>query len=412
MMLRFGRRAALLTQCLIVLALAWPAGRGRAEGARKPLVALVSIDGFRPDYLNRGHSPTLDRLAADGAVAQGLRPSFPSSTFPNHYTLVTGLTPDHHGIVNNTMFDPTIPGRPFSLAFRDVITNSAWWNDGIPVWETLKRSGKRVSTLFWPGSEAPIHGVQPDDWLPYDDAMTSAARVDKLLSWLDRPDDARADFATLYFSEVDTAGHVFGPSAPETAEAVKRVDAALKNFLEGLQVRGLGSVTDLVIVSDHGMATVPAGQVIDLKALLGDIAGVRVQWNGPVGGVAVPTEEQQNALTRLAASSNMTCWRKSEIPPHLKLGTHQRVPDILCLAQPGWTTTDNPERPQVIGQHGYDPREPDMLGLLILNGPRLKEAKLGIVDNLDIYPLLCRLTGITPEKHDGTDALADTVVVQ
>jgi ectonucleotide pyrophosphatase/phosphodiesterase family protein 5 len=171
--------------------------------AAKPLVVLVSIDRFRPDYLRHGNSATLDELAESGASAKGLLPAFPSVTFPNHYSIVTGLVPDHHGIVNNTMFDPTVSGRPFSLAHRDALANPAWWNEGTPIWVTLHRQGKRSSTMFWPGSETAIHGVQPDDWLPYDDARTSLDRVEKLLSWLDRPDDMRADFATLYFSEVD-----------------------------------------------------------------------------------------------------------------------------------------------------------------------------------------------------------------
>src|SRR5262245_13472622 len=154
---------------LVILALlVWASGL-----AAKPLVVLVSIDGFRPDYLKRSNSPTLDGLVDSGASAKALISAFPSVTFPNHYSMVTGLFPDHHGIVNNVMFDPTVPGQPFSLASRNALANPAWWNEGIPIWVTLHRQSKRSSTMFWPGSETPIHGIQPDDWLPYTDAMTS-----------------------------------------------------------------------------------------------------------------------------------------------------------------------------------------------------------------------------------------------
>ncbi len=198
--LRCDDTATMSKYLLVILTLlVWPIGL-----AAKPLVVLVSIDGFKPNYLKRGNSPVLDGLVDGGASAKGLIPAFPSVTFPNHYSMVTGLSPDHHGIVNNVMFDPTVPGPPFSLASRDALANPAWWNEATPILVTLRRQNKRSSAMFWPGSETPIHGIQPDDWLPYTDAMTSIERVEKLVYWLDRSQDDRADFATLYFSEVDS----------------------------------------------------------------------------------------------------------------------------------------------------------------------------------------------------------------
>jgi ectonucleotide pyrophosphatase/phosphodiesterase family protein 5 len=376
--------------------------------AAKPLVVLVSIDGFRPDYLKRGNSATLDELAERGASAKGLLPAFPSVTFPNHYSIVTGLVPDHHGIVNNTMFDPTVPGRPFSLAHRDALANPAWWNEGTPIWVTLHRQGKRSSTMFWPGSETPIHGVQPDDWLPYDNAMTSLDRVEKLLSWLDRPDDMRADFATLYFSEVDVYGHRFGPRGPEVGEAVRRVDSALRHFIAGLERLGIRDTTTLILVSDHGMVEVGGSQAINLKELLSGLDTVVLQWTGPVAGFAVAPNEREIALERLAGQQRMTCWPKSDIPQRLRLGQHRRVPDVVCLAQVGWTIGDG--RPSARGQHGYDPAEPDMWGLFIATGPGIAAHKLDLVDNIDVYPLLCRLLQVQPERNDASNALLELLV--
>lgn len=394
-----------MRKCLLVILtlLAWSPGL-----AAKPLVVLVSIDGFRPDYLRRGNSPTLDGLADGGASAKGLISVFPSVTFPNHYSIVTGLFPDHHGIVNNTMFDSSVPGRPFSLASRDALANPAWWNEGTPIWVTLRRQGKRSSTMFWPGSETPIHGVQPDDWLPYTDAMTSRERVDRLLSWLDRSEDNRADFATLYFSEVDSYGHRFGPGAPEVGEAVRRVDDAMRRLVEGLGRLGIRDTTNLIVVSDHGMAEVDPSHGIDLKGPLSGLNTVALQWSGPVAGFPVAPSERETALNRLAGESHMTCWPKSEIPQRLHLGSHRRVPDVVCLAQVGWTITDG--RPFSRGQHGYDPVEPDMWGLLIAIGPGIAARKLDLMNNIDVYPLLCRLLGVLPETNDASNALIDALV--
>jgi ectonucleotide pyrophosphatase/phosphodiesterase family member 5 len=389
---------------LVILALlVWPPGL-----AAKPLVVLVSIDGFRADYLKRGNSPTLDGLIDSGASAKALISAFPSVTFPNHYSMVTGLFPDHHGIVNNVMFDPTMPGQPFSLASRNALANPAWWNEGTPIWVTLHRQSKRSSTMFWPGSETPIHGIQPDDWLPYSDAMTSFERVGKLLTWLDRSEDNRSDFATLYFSEVDSYGHRFGPSAPEVGGAVSRVDYALRHFIEGLERLGIRDTTDLIVVSDHGMAEVDRSQAIDLEALLRGLDTVALQWSGPVAGFAIAPSERETALNRLANERHMTCWPKSEIPERLHLGSHRRVPEVVCLAHVGWTITDG--RPFRPGQHGYDPMEPDMWALFIAIGPHIAPRKLELVNNIEIYPLLCRLLGVLPETNDASNALADALV--
>ncbi|MEM7788109.1 MAG: ectonucleotide pyrophosphatase/phosphodiesterase [Bacteroidota bacterium] len=226
--------------------------------APQPVVVLISIDGFRYDYLDRddADTPTLDRLAREGVRAD-LVPVYPTKTFPNHYSLVTGLHPEAHGIVNNTMRDPErlIDGKParFSLANREAVRDGAWWG-GEPIWATAQRQGQATAVLFWPGSEAPIGGVLPTHGLPYNGDMPYADRVDWVLEHLGGED--RPTFATLYFEGVDTAGHRHGPDAPETADAIEAVDVALGRLVDGLAEQGRLATTDLVVVSDHGMAAV------------------------------------------------------------------------------------------------------------------------------------------------------------
>ena len=399
--------AAIVALLVAIAVLGEPA---LAEGRRKPLVVLVGLDGFRPDYLGRGNSPTLDRLAAAGATARGLVPAFPSATFPNHYSMVTGLVPDRHGVVNNQMMDPTVPGRPFSPGARDAVTNGAWWSEGTPIWVTLKRQGRRTSTLFWPGTEAPIHGLQPDDWLAYDDSLTSAQRTDKLLGWLARPDSERAELATLYFSEVDVAGHRFGPDSPDVEAAVKRADDALARLLAGLEAQGLTDVTDIVIVADHGMAALDKSHTIDIRARLSGIETAKVRWSGGFAGIVIEPAEREKALAQLRAEPRMSCWPKADIPGRFRFGTHRRVPDILCLADVGWLIVDNPFQTFLRGGHGYDPVDPSMWGVFIATGPRIKPERFELVDNVDVYPLLCRLLGVTPEPGDWRETLVKAVV--
>jgi predicted AlkP superfamily pyrophosphatase or phosphodiesterase len=222
------------------------AASAQAATSQRPPTILISIDGFRPDYLDRGVTPVLSALAAQG-VRGSMRPAFPTKTFPNHYTLVTGLRPDRHGIVDNTMEDPAQPGVTFRMSNLAAVRDGRWWNGAEPIWVTAEGAGIRSATMFWPGSEAEIRGVRPSYVMPFNQAMPSAARADQVLAWLDLPADRRPEFATLYFDIVDTAGHNFGPDAPEVNAALGEVDAALGRLVAGLKARG--HAANLVVVA-------------------------------------------------------------------------------------------------------------------------------------------------------------------
>ena len=216
-----------------------------------PLI-LISLDGFRWDYPELADTPGLDRLIAAGVRAEGMIPVFPSKTFPSHYSIVTGLHPGHHAIISNNMRDPRWP-EPFGLSERDQVNNPRWW-DGEPIWVTAQKHGLRTAVYFWPGSEAPIHGMQADVWVPYDDSVTWEHRVDTALGWLELPAGERPDFVALYFEEPNSAGHRYGPEAAEALAAATAVDAAVGRLLEGLAAHGTLESTNIVVVSDHGMA--------------------------------------------------------------------------------------------------------------------------------------------------------------
>ena len=382
----------------------------QAPAAARPNVILVSIDGFRADYLNRGHTPVLAGLAAGGASGS-MRPSFPSVTFPNHYTLVTGLHPDHHGIVGNNMVDAEL-GR-FSLGNKQAVTDRRWWDQGEPIWVTAERAGIRTGTMFWPGSEAEIRGVRPSYWTEFNQSMADNARVDQVLAWMDLPQAERPQLTTLYFDIVDTQGHRFGPDAPETAEALRTVDASIGRLVEGLKALGLYDNTVLVIVSDHGMAATSPDRVTVLDDLI-DPAAVQIVYSGAVSFLnVVPGREAEVEAGLLGSRPHLDCWKKGEIPARFVLGSNPRVSDIVCASEPGWllATRARPvTRPG--GAHGYDNQSPQKAAVFIAHGPGVVRGRqLAELDSVDVQPLLGRLLGIEVPRGDGRpeDTLPVTV---
>jgi predicted AlkP superfamily pyrophosphatase or phosphodiesterase len=385
----------------------------QAAEQRAPVVILVSIDGFRADYLARGVTPNLSRLAA-GGVSAAMWPSFPSKTFPNHWTLVTGLVPDHTGIVANRIEDDARPDAAFTMETDDPY----WWNTAEPIWVTAEKAGIRTATMFWPGANVawggtkgqgdhdPVTGgIRPEDWQQFNQAVTGTQRVDSVIDWLRRPAATRPKFLTLYFDTVDSAGHRYGPMAAETTAAIADVDAQIGRLVAGLAE--LGQPANLVIVADHGMAGTSSARTVALDSLA-PAADYHVVESGPYASL-VPALGRVAAVEKalLGSHPHMTCWRKGEIPARLQYGTNPRIPPIFCLADDGWTITRTaPDRAQIGGNHGYDNRAPDMAALFVAHGPAFaRGVKLAPFQNTDVAPLLRDLLHLPAGKGlDGSDA--------
>jgi predicted AlkP superfamily pyrophosphatase or phosphodiesterase len=384
------------------------------QAADKRVVILVGIDGFRADYLDRGITPNLTRLATEGGRAQKMIPAFPSVTFPNFYTLATGLHPDRHGVIYNTMEDPALPGRTFSLGNRAEATDPVWWNQAEPIWVTAKRQGHRVATMFWPGSEAAIRGIRPDYWLPFDQGVPNLSRVNILLGWMSLPPAERPDFATLYFDVVDSAGHRAGPDSAQVNQAIADVDAAIGKLVEGLTARGIKA--DLVIVSDHGMAATSPDRVIFLDDLV-DVSSLKATATGPIALMSVVGPKAAVSETSLLGKhDHFECWRKSDVPARLDFGHNARVPPIVCAAQSGWLfATKASYNPAYAsgGAHGYDNQAPDMAALFLVWGPDFKAgSRLDHLDNVDVYPRLVQLLGIVGLENQGSLSATASVMVR
>ena len=376
----------------------------RREAPLPDPVILISIVGFRADYLDRGLTPTLATLAAGGVRADAMKPAFPTLTFPNHYTLVTGLYPDHHGIVNNRMIDPNT-GRVFVYKDAKSIADPAWWG-GEPLWVSVEKQGRHAATMFWPGSDVAIDGVRPSLWLHFDGSLTPDQRVDQVLRWTDLGGDARPSFYTLYLEQVDHAGHDDGPDSAEVNAALREIDASLARLVDGLKARGLFDRTNIVIVSDHGMTSTAPDRQIFLDDLVNlDEAGYVT--GGILAGMN-PKPAAAAAIERaiLAPHDHMHCWRKSEVPARLHYGTNPRVPALLCLADDGWIVTTHGDAAKrkhfSLGEHGYDNDDPAMRALFVAHGPAFRHGlRVREFDNVDVYPLLCRILHVAPLRNDG-----------
>ena len=390
---------------------ALPAPATIAE-ARTPVTILISIDGFRPDYLDRGLSPNLSRLAA-GGVRGAMRPSFPSKTFPNHWTLVTGLRPDRNGIVANAMEDPARPGEVFTMASDDPF----WWNQAEPIWVAAERAGIRTATMFWPGSSVAWGGVRspdwpnpitggtrPSDWWPFGQAVSGDQRVAGALDWLRRPAAIRPRLVTLYFDTVDTAGHQAGPDGGGTNAAIADVDRTIGLLVAGLAA--LNQPANLIVVADHGMAATSSERTIALDTLVPK-ADYRVIDTGAFASV-VPAAGQERAVATALTRPHrgMTCWPKAAIPSRFHYGANPRVAPIFCLADVGWMIGRTlPTKPATGGNHGYDNLAREMRAVFVANGPAFEPGKrIDDFDNVAIEPLLRDLIGLAPATdHDGTD---------
>jgi predicted AlkP superfamily pyrophosphatase or phosphodiesterase len=355
-------------------------------------------------------APNLRALAARGVRASELIPSFPTFTFPNHYTIVTGLYPGHHGIVANVMADPSFPMR-FTMS-APTARDARWWG-GEPIWVTAIRQGLRAAPTFWPGAEAPIGGVRPTYWEPFDNNLPNASRVTRALERLALPDGQRPAFVSLYFSEVDHAGHVYGPDSPELETAAADLDVALGQLVAGVKRLGLEDRTTAIVVSDHGMAPVAEDRRIFLDDYVA-LNTVDIVEQGAFLQLAPKTGTVDALYQRLhEAHPHLAIYRREQLPARFHYPVQPRVQPIIGVLDEGWIVTSHareasrrPGAEPSRGAHGFDPELRSMHGLFVAAGPPIRS---GLVvapfENVHIYDLMCAVLKLTPATNDGDPAV-------
>ncbi len=408
--------AALLL--LFAAATAQAGGFNAPEHADKPYVVLVSIDGFGPDFRAMADTPALDELAATGIRASSLVPVYPTVTFPNHYSIATGLYPAEHGLVDNHF--PAADGDGWYRMYDRSTVQDGRWYGGEPLWVSAEKNAMLSAAFFFVGTEADIQGIRPTYWYPYDGSVPGEARVDQVLDWLALPAPGRPHLVTLYFDDVDLTAHRTGPRSQETRAAIRRVDGHLRRLLDGLERLPVAERTYVIVVSDHGqLATDRAAPPYVLSEHV-ELDGLTIRDGTTYLGLWLNTPDPARAAAirdRVNATwDHGRAWLRQESPSRWRVpADDRRFADVALMAEPGHAIVSVPERiPKIkAGNHGWDPSVPAMHGIFLARGPGLPEGvSVGERHVTDVYPLVTAILRLPDARGDLPVIRDPRIVVQ
>lgn len=360
-------------------------------------VVLVSMDGFRWDYGKQFNLSNLKQISKEGVHAKSMKPSYPTKTFPNHYTIVTGLYPDHHGIINNVFYDASL-NESFSLSSN--AKNDSRFYGGNPIWNLAEQQGVKTASFFWPGSD--IDKRNPSYFKNYNGKIPYGARIDTVMKWLELPEKQRPHLVTLYFDEPDHSGHNFGPNSPETKKAVIKMDSIMGELSRKLDQLPIGKQINLIIVSDHGMANISNDKKVAVLDYL------KPEWLGykdvinPIMSLQAKVGFQDSIYNALKKVPHIKFWKSSEVPKRLHYGTNARVHDFVIEAEKGYSLVSKESTHIKGGTHGYDNNEKDMHAIFYAKGPAFKVDKtVKTFPNVSVYPLIAHILGLQIGEIDG-----------
>ena len=366
----------------------------------QPYVILVSFDGFRWDYLNRGITPNLERIKNDGVSAISLRPVFPSKTFPNHLSIITGMYAENHGIISNS-FPNFEKDYWYKMSDTSAVRDSKWYL-GEAFWETAERQGIKTASYFWPGSELSLEHRHPSYREFYEHERPYAQRVEGVINWLKLPYEERPHFITLYFDDTDTYGHKFGTNSSEVNEAIMRLDSITAKLMKGLADIGMKDSVNVIFLADHGMTDVSEEKVVNIENMIKDY-NCRFMDDGPLMQVELPAGSVMEVYEILKRNeSHYKVYLKKDIPEYYHYNKNPLTFSILLVAEIGWSLTRNKKSSygRTGGNHGYDNNHLDMHGIFIADGPAFKNSyKTGTLWNIDVYPMLCKIFNIYPRTN-------------
>jgi len=371
------------------------------SGTLDSYVLVVSFDGFRWDYSDLYETPNFDLLEENGVKAEHLVSSFPTKTFPNHYTLATGLYPDHHGIINNSFYAPELDGIYRIGATEMVRDADAYF--GEPLWVTAEKQGVKSASYFWVGSEAPIMGISPSYWKAYDGRIPYSSRVDQVIKWLKLPLDERPGLIFLYFDEPDGTAHRYGPEHQETGDVVSYLDSILGYIRSELSELEYGNLVNLIVLSDHGMGPISPERYVNLEEYIKEEWTVSVVGGSPVYLIQ-PEEACADSITGAFQSVvGVSAWQKEDIPERLHYGDSPRFPGIVVVADSLWSIgTGSDPSGYSGGAHGYDNAFTDMHTIFFAEGPAFKENySAEAFSNVEIYGIITEILGLDPADNDG-----------
>jgi alkaline phosphatase D len=368
-----------------------------SQSSKDAYVVLVSMDGFRWDYEKQFNLPNLKQIAKEGVYAKSMKPSYPSKTFPNHYSIVTGLYPDYHGIINNVFYDAAL-NESFSLSSN--AKNDSRFYGGNPIWNLAEQQGVKTASFFWPGSD--IDKRNPSYFKNYNGKIPYGARIDTVLKWLQLPEKQRPHLVTLYFDEPDHTGHNFGPLSQENKKMVIKMDSIMGELSRRLDQLAIGKQINLIIVSDHGMADISNDKKVAVLDYL------KPEWLGykevinPIMSLQAKPGFNDSIANALKKVPHIKFWKSNEVPRRLHYGTNPRVHDFVIEAEKRYSLVSKESTHIKGGTHGYDNNEKDMHAIFYAKGPAFKINKtVKTFPNISVYPLIAHILGLQIGEIDG-----------
>lgn len=370
------------------------------KAEKKQYVIMLSMDGFRWDYTDKVPTPNFDRIAAKGVKAKSLKPSFPTKTFPNHYSMATGLVPDHHGIVLNSFYDSEMDEH-YAIFNRDAVENGTFYG-GEPIWNTAEKQGLISGSYFWVGSEAEINSQRPTYWKKYDHDFPYKQRIDSVISWLSKSEETRPQLVLWYFDEPDHIGHDVGPDSRELESKIIELDFLLGYFLNEIENLPISEEINVIVTSDHGMC----GVSDDRKVVLED--QIKKEWINEIQGynpnfnIKAEAGFIDSIYLNLRDVEGITTWKAGEVSDRLMYGSNPRVMDLVVVADSSWSVVKSDDKKVGLGAHGFDNDNKDMHAIFYAYGPAFKKAYISpTFENVDIYPLICEILSLEPAVVDG-----------
>ncbi|XP_076445120.1 ectonucleotide pyrophosphatase/phosphodiesterase family member 5-like [Babylonia areolata] len=398
--------------CTLMSVLLWSVyGHGgrphREDHEESPKVIIISFDGFRWDYLSRTSTPNFDRIIRNGGQARyGMKDAFITKTLPNHFTLVTGLYEESHGIVGNTMFDPVL-NETFEVENRSQMAASRWFDVGAePIWVTnqvQKKSG-RSGCMMWVGCEAPIKGVVPTRHVPFDGDMTIETRIDETIEWF--KSTYPVNLGLIYYEEPDHTGHKFGPDSPEVTAMIGTLDKVVGHLLKKLEEADLLDDVNIILTSDHGFTATGPNRIVNLDDYI-DPNSYRIFSSSPEAAILPNEGLEEEVFANLSAGAksnpNFKVYNKSTIPEEFHFTHNRRIMPILVSARENYSIVFNHSTWTAKGNHGYNNSLQDMHPYFLAMGPGFRKgAEVASFENVDVYPLMCHLLGLVPAPNNGS----------
>ncbi len=369
-------------------------------GQENQYVVVLSMDAFRWDYSHLIGTPNLDKIAEKGVKAQAFQSVFPTITFPNHYSMATGLYPDNHGIISNRFLNKSID-KEYSISKREMVATPEFYG-GEPIWNTARKQGITTAAFYWVGSEATIGGMQPHTWKPFSKEVTYPQRIDSVISWLQLPENERPQLIMLYFEDPDATTHNDDPTnGIRTQQMVKYCDSLVGVLDQHLQALPFAKNIHFVVVSDHGMSPVSQSRTVYLQDYLPKSWITYSNWGNPVCFMDIKPEKLDSALDALKNVPHIQAWKPADIPKRLNFGTNPNIGNLVILADSAWSISEKPRKSKTKGMHGYDNLNRDMYGIFYAYGPKFEKNKVvPEFPNIQLYNIIAYLLNLKPAQTD------------